>query len=151
MGRGRLQQRSLDVTDGMQRSDDRPVLSSVAPNLFVADVRAAADFFVGKLGFGLEFLYGDPPFYGEVRRDSARLALRCVDVPVFVGNIRARETLLSASITVETAAEIATLFQEFQTAGVPFHQALRTEPWGARTFIVADLDGNLVLFAGPVG
>jgi len=30
---------------------------------------------------------------------------------------------------------------------VVFHQVLKTEPWGARTFIVRDLDGNLILFA----
>jgi len=39
------------------------------------------------------------------------------------------------------------LYLEFQAAGVEFFQQLRTEPWGARTFIVADPDGNLVLFA----
>jgi len=32
---------------------------------------------------------------------------------------------------------------------VRFHQELKTEPWGARTFIVKDPDGNLILFAGP--
>jgi len=26
---------------------------------------------------------------------------------------------------------------------------LKKEPWGARTFIIQDLDGNLILFAGP--
>jgi uncharacterized glyoxalase superfamily protein PhnB len=33
-------------------------------------------------------------------------------------------------------------------AGVEFHQPLKPEPWGARTFIVRDPDGNLILFAG---
>jgi uncharacterized glyoxalase superfamily protein PhnB len=63
--------------------------------------------------------------------------------------IREREHLLSASITVETAAEIKNLFLEFQASGVHFSQALKKEPWGARTFIIIDPDGNLVLFAGP--
>jgi hypothetical protein len=40
------------------------------------------------------------------------------------------------------------LYLEYQAAGVAFHQTLRTEPWGARTFIVRDPDGNLILFAG---
>ncbi|WP_407045994.1 VOC family protein [Mesorhizobium abyssinicae] len=31
--------------------------------------------------------------------------------------------------------------------GARFHQTLRTEPWGARTFIVSDPDGNLICFA----
>jgi uncharacterized glyoxalase superfamily protein PhnB len=33
--------------------------------------------------------------------------------------------------------------------GVPFQQSLKEESWGARTFVVRDPDGNLVLFAGP--
>jgi hypothetical protein len=30
-----------------------------------------------------------------------------------------------------------------------FFQTLRKEPWGAKTFIVKDPDGNLLLFSGP--
>jgi uncharacterized glyoxalase superfamily protein PhnB len=62
---------------------------------------------------------------------------------------RDREDLLSAALTVATASEIKQLYLEFQSAGVTFHQTLRTEPWGARNFIVKDPDGNLLLFAGP--
>jgi catechol 2,3-dioxygenase-like lactoylglutathione lyase family enzyme len=126
-----------------------PVLSSTSAQLFVADIAASCDFFVGKLGFAIDFTYGDPPFYGQVRRDQARLALRLVCEPVFVGDIRQREHLLSASITVDTADEIKQLFLEFQATAAPFHQPLRKEPWGARTFIVLDPDDNLILFAGP--
>jgi len=50
-----------------------------------------------------------------------------------------------ASITMEDAKP---LFVEYQEAGVEFFQPLRSEPWGARTFIVRDPDGNLLLFAG---
>ena len=56
---------------------------------------------------------------------------------------------LSASFTVATAEEIKQLFLEFQAAGVTFFHTLRKQPWGARDFIVKDLDGNLLLFAGP--
>jgi uncharacterized glyoxalase superfamily protein PhnB len=68
---------------------------------------------------------------------------------VFVEGIREREHLLSASITVATANEIKQLFLSYQAAGVLFSQTLKKEPWGARTFVVVDPDGNLVLFAGP--
>ncbi len=47
-----------------------------------------------------------------------------------------------------TANEIKQLFLSYQAAGVSFHQALKKEPWGARTFIVSDPDENLILFAG---
>jgi catechol 2,3-dioxygenase-like lactoylglutathione lyase family enzyme len=125
-----------------------PILSGTAAQLYVADIKASCDFFTSKLGFAIDFVYGDPPFYGMVKRDHARLCMRLVCEPVFVGDIRQREHLLSASITVDTAAEIKQLL-EFQSAGVSFHQGLKKEPWGARNFIVLDPDGNLILFAGP--
>lgn len=127
----------------------KPILASTEAVLYVSDFKRACDYFVSKMGFEIEFSYGEPPFFGLVKRDRARLCFRLVCQPVFIGDIREREQLLSASITVATAAEIKELFQEFQSAGVDFFQNLKKEPWGARNFIVRDLDGNLVLFAGP--
>jgi uncharacterized glyoxalase superfamily protein PhnB len=63
--------------------------------------------------------------------------------------LRDREELLSAALIVATAEEIKQLFLEFQAAGVTFFQTLKQQPWGARNFIIRDLDGNLLLFAGP--
>jgi catechol 2,3-dioxygenase-like lactoylglutathione lyase family enzyme len=127
----------------------RPILSATEAQLYVADFKASCDFFTDKLGFAIDFIHGDPPFYGMVKRDNARLCLRFVCQPVFLGDIRQRERLLSASLTVDTAAEIRQLFSDYQRAGVPFYQSLREQPWGATNFIVLDPDGNLILFAGP--
>jgi catechol 2,3-dioxygenase-like lactoylglutathione lyase family enzyme len=137
------------VTNEAVQTTVRPILTSISPQLFVADIKASCDFFTGKLGFVVDFVYGDPPFYGQVSRDNARLSLRHFDEPVFAEDVRERESLLSATITLDTADGIRELFLAYQTAGVSFHQALRTEPWEALTFIVRDLDGNLILFAGP--
>ncbi len=127
----------------------RPVLTAAEAQLFVADVKASCAFFTTKLGFEVGFTYGEPPFYGQVRRDKALLNLRLVCEPVYVGDIREREQLLAASITLAGAAELKQLFLQYQAAGVDFFQSLKLEPWGARTFIVRDPDGNLLLFAGP--
>ncbi len=135
----------------IKRTTTRPVLSSTAAQLFVTDIQASCNFFTNKLGFTVDFVYGEPPFYGQVSRDKAQLALRLVCEPVFVRDIREREHLLSASITVDTADEIKQLFLDFQANGVPFHQTIKKEPWGARDFVVLDPDGNLILFAGPAG
>jgi catechol 2,3-dioxygenase-like lactoylglutathione lyase family enzyme len=137
------------MTDEPRQTTPRPVLHSIEAQLFVANIERSCDFYTNKLGFAVEFIYGDPPFYGQVRRDNARLNLRLVCEPVFVEGIREREHLLSASITVATANEIKELFLSYQAAGVSFTQTLKKEPWGARAFIVMDPDGNLILFAGP--
>ncbi len=130
-------------------STPHPVLTSTAAQLYVADVPAACAYFTGKLGFTVDFSYGEPPYYAHVSRDAALLALRLVCEPVFAADVREREALLSASITVETADEIKRLFADFEGAGARFHQVVEKQPWGAATFIVVDPDGNLILFAGP--
>jgi len=125
------------------------ILTSVAAHLYVRDLKASTDFFTTNLGFVIDFVYGEPPFYGQVSRDNALLALRCMDEAFFAEDIRQREGLLSASITLASTDEIKQLFLAYQTVDVPFAQPLRNEPWGAKTFIVRDPDGNLILFAGP--
>jgi catechol 2,3-dioxygenase-like lactoylglutathione lyase family enzyme len=120
-------------------------LVAAEPQLYVRDIVASCEFYSRMLGFSVAFTYGEPPFYGQVFRDSVRLNLRQVDSPVIDPPRRDAEQLLAASITLEDAEP---LFVEYQRAGVEFVQPLRAEPWGARTFIVSDADGNLLLFAG---
>ena len=138
------------LRNGVQTMTDTEALANTSllaaePQLFVADIVASCEFYTRKLGFSVAFTYGEPPFYGQVFRDGARLNLRCVSKPPMDPQLRDSEHLLSASITLDDAKP---LFLEYQAAGVAFHQTLRTEPWGARTFIVRDPDGNLILFSG---
>lgn len=129
-----------------QKSTSQPTLLDAQPQLFVSDIQAACDFYTQKLGFALAFVYGEPPFYAQVVRGAARLNLRHVDMPAFHPELRQRERdILSATITLD---DVKALFLEYTANGVPFHQPLRLEPWGARTFIVCDRDGNLIAFAG---
>jgi catechol 2,3-dioxygenase-like lactoylglutathione lyase family enzyme len=133
------------MNDPHTETQSKPTLLAAEPQLFVADVEASCEFYTKKLGFTVAFIYGEPPFYGQVFRDGARLNLRYLDEPAIRPELQDREHLLSVSITLDDAKP---LFLEFQAADVVFHQVLKTEPWGARTFIVRDPDGNLILFAG---
>lgn len=137
------------VLDRPERNTPKAVITCAEPQLFVADVNASCDFFRQKLGFSIAFIYGEPPYYAQVSRDSARLNIRCATQLTIDPAVRDREALLSASMTVATANEIKLLFLEFQSAGATFYQTLKHQPWGARNFVVKDLDGNLLLFAGP--
>jgi catechol 2,3-dioxygenase-like lactoylglutathione lyase family enzyme len=137
------------MSDPAAQTTSKAVITATAAELFVADISASCDFFTRRLGFSIVFVYGEPPFYAQVKRDRGLLNLKCVDRPVIDPALRDRESLLSADMGVETHEEIKQLFLEFQAAGVTFFQTLRKEPWGAKTFIVKDPDGNLLLFAGP--
>lgn len=124
----------------------KPMIIAAEPQLFVLDMEASRRFYCEKLGFDVAFAYGEPPFYAQVFRGGGRLNLRRVQAPAFDSGFRSRERdALSAMITVDDAKA---LFLEFANTGVVFHQPLRTEPWGARVFIVEDPDGNLIGFAG---
>jgi catechol 2,3-dioxygenase-like lactoylglutathione lyase family enzyme len=129
----------------MRLDAGKPMLIAAEPQLFVADIPAACDFYTRALGFSVVFSYGDPPFYAQVVRDGARLNFRHVDAPVIDPSRRDEDSLLAATITVDDAEQ---LYEELATAGVSFAEDLRTEEWGARTFIIRDPDGNLILFAG---
>lgn len=133
------------MTETQAEKLSHPTLLASEPQLFVRDVGASVKFYSEKLGFAARFAYGEPPFYGQVVRDGAALNLRRVDIPAIDPARRDSEELLSASITLDDAKP---LFLEFQASGVEFHHGLKTEPWGARTFIVRDPDGNLILFSG---
>jgi uncharacterized glyoxalase superfamily protein PhnB len=122
------------------------VIVASEPHVFVSNIENASAFYVDKLGFTLMFSYGEPPFFAQVARDEGRLNLRMVSGPVFDSGFRSREgDAVTATFALDDAKP---LFLEFQKAGVTFHQTLKTEPWGARTFIVQDPDGNFILFAG---
>jgi catechol 2,3-dioxygenase-like lactoylglutathione lyase family enzyme len=130
------------MTDRTASETAKPFLAFAEPQLFVSDIDTACAFYGQKLGFRTRFTYGEPAFYAQVVRDGARLNLRHVDKPVF--DKKTGEDLLAATIILD---DIKALFLEYQAIGAPFHQPLRSEPWGARTFIVEDLDGNLICFA----
>jgi len=122
------------------------MLKQAIPNIFVKDFRAALAYYSGALGFRPLFVYGDVPFYAHVARDEALLALRHVDRPVI--DHTAGEDLLSAFIEV---SDVNALHQELRAAGARLPQPPRDEPWGMRSMIASDLDGNLIGFASALG
>jgi catechol 2,3-dioxygenase-like lactoylglutathione lyase family enzyme len=121
-------------------------ITAAEPQILVSDLAVSIEFYTRKLGFDVVFAYGEPPFYAQVARGGARLNLRCVQGRAYNSGLGERENdVLTATLTLEDAEP---LFLELRAAGVEFHQSLRREPWGARTFIVSDPDGNLLGFAG---
>lgn len=99
-------------------SDETITILAAEPQIVVADMQRSLAFRIGPLVTG----------------------------PVFDGAFRARNAdALSATLT---PIDVKPLCPELQRAGVAFHQSLRSEPWRAPTFTVADPGGNLIGFAG---
>lgn len=119
------------------------VLKPAVPILFVRDVPASAAFFREKLGFAIDFLHGEPPFYGSVSRGETCLHLRFVHAPNFA-ELAAREmSLILATIEV---SDVQALFEEFRGRGVELAQTPTKQDWGGTDFHVRDPDGNAISF-----
>lgn len=113
------------------------------PFVFVRDIEAACAYYADRLGFRVDFTYGQPPFYAEVSRDGIALCVRCTDTPMIDLERARREEIVPVSIQVEGVKQ---LYLEYQRAEVEFSQPYRVEPYGPRGFIVDDPDGNRLLF-----
>ena len=123
-----------------------PRLTRAVPVILVLDVQASADFFRATLGFSIDFLHGQPAFYGSVSRDGACVHLKFVHERVLAVGAQDRDGLITAFIEVEN---VKALYAEYVTAGATFDQKLKKQAWGGRDFIVRDPDGNGICFVGP--
>lgn len=120
-----------------------PMLRGVVPILFVRDVSSAVRFYEEKLGFHVDFLHGNPPFYASVSRDSACIHLRFVHQPNFSALAHQETSLILASFEV---TDVKALFEEYVARGVDCPQKLVRQAWGGLDFRVRDPDGNVVSF-----
>jgi uncharacterized glyoxalase superfamily protein PhnB len=118
-------------------------LNSAVPILLVRDVTASAAYFQERLGFEIDFLYGDPPFYGSVSRGEACLNLRFVRDPTFA-QLAAREASLILAII--EVSDVQALFAEFVGRGARIAQPPTHEDWGGTDLHVRDPDGNVIAF-----
>lgn len=120
-------------------------VTAVVPILLVSDVSTSATWFADRLGFVVDFLHGEPPFYGSVSRDGVRIHLRYVVDPVFAGIAAREEQLIAASFEV---SDVRALYAEIEGRGAEIAQPLIAQPWGGTDFHVRDPDGNIVSFVG---
>ncbi|MBN1239184.1 MAG: VOC family protein [Gammaproteobacteria bacterium] len=120
-------------------------LDAARPVLFVRNVQVAAEYYRDRLGFRIDFLHGHPPFYGSVSRDGATLHLRFVHEPVLIMERAREEELIMAFVETRN---VKALYAEYVAAGVELAQKLTKQAWGGTDFIVRDLDGNTIAFAG---
>ena len=113
-------------------------LSVAVPILTVSDIDAAAATYE-KLGFNLEFKYGEPPFYGGVVRDGVGLHLSTGD-PERAGHG-------ACYVMVDSVDE---LWAEIEGKGLEVLEAIGDRPYGMRDFYVKDADGNTIGFGSEL-
>lgn len=130
---------------GQPETQDTAV-ANAKPLLYVADLEVSATFYRDQLGFRIDFLHGNPPFYGSVSRDGATLHLKLVHEPVFAAGAAEREGLIMAFVA--TPKNVRELYAEYRAADAEIVQRLTKQAWGGTDVIVRDPDGNAIAFVG---
>ena len=103
------------------------------PELPVADVERAQEYYRDVFGFEIAWLYPGKEI-GAVTDDNATLFFRKRALP------------FEPAVHWVFAEDIDVTYQELKASGAKIVDPLETKPWGLRQFTVEDLDGNVFYF-----
>lgn len=119
------------------------ILASAAVFL-VADVIKAANYYKEVLGFNYDRLWGEPPDFCMVWRDSSCIMLsQSPDKTAIRSNTSIVWAIWDAYFWVD---EVDALFQEFKNKEVIVFYEPFVKPYGVKEFVVKDLDGYQLAF-----
>lgn len=121
----------------------RPQFFGLQPVLAVHDVAQTVSFYCDRLGFDLDFLYGDPPQHAAVAASDwspEAVTLQFAQVPV------GTPLALTGWCYIFVEAGIDALYEAYVAAGVEIIRPLQTFPWGMREFDILDCNGYQLRF-----
>ena len=105
-------------------------LGTPVPELPVADVERAQQYYRGTLGFEIGWLYPGKEI-GAVSREKVTIFFRKKQPP------------FEPAIHWIFAEDIDATYQEMKSLGANIVDPLEKKPWGITQFTVVDIDGNL--------
>jgi catechol 2,3-dioxygenase-like lactoylglutathione lyase family enzyme len=126
-------------------------LDYISPCFIVTDLKTSVEFYVDKLGFEIRYMAPEEsPFFAIVGREKVSIMLKAIapNILPVPNHTRHRWARLDAYIS---ASDPDSLFEEYRSRGVVFHQSLRDDEDGLRGFEVADADGYVLFFGRPNG
>jgi len=116
-------------------------LGRIAAGIGVRDIARAVAFYERVLGLEKTFENGQPTSFVIMKRDGAELHLSLA--PEHVAPL-----FNAAHLIVEDGVD--EVHRRCVEAGAPIVSPLRDAPWGLRTFVFADPDGNRIDVGQPL-
>jgi catechol 2,3-dioxygenase-like lactoylglutathione lyase family enzyme len=118
----------------------------VGPHFAVRDVSRAKSFYESVLGFGLEYIDGDPPHYAVVFRDEVYIHLSLPSHPGF--NPGGGRAFMAVSGVEHLWDQVRSAAEE------SICESLEDRDYGHgvrfRGFAIRDIDGNILRIAEPL-
>lgn len=127
----------------------RATITAQAPILFASDLPAAISYWVDKVGFEARGVWGEPPDFAILVRDSVHLMLSQAPAEhEIVPYWRIKDKLWNAYFWVDDAR---TLFDELTGRGAAIDYDLCEQPYGVLEFGIQDPDGHDIAFGEVLG
>ena len=115
-------------------------IETMSPQFLVADIERSLQFYTSKLGFDLDFRYGD--FYAGIKRDGHSIHLKLGDPSPQDRAHRRDNEHLDVTFSVQG---LDAIYEDLRSRAVAITQPLREMPYG-REFYVSDPDGYILAF-----
>jgi predicted enzyme related to lactoylglutathione lyase len=116
-------------------------LGRAAPTIAVADIERATRFYERAFGFGKTFENGDPVAFVILKRDDAEIHLT---------RVAAHAGAAHNVMHLVVVSGVEEIYRRCEAEGAPIVERMRDAPWGMRTFVVADPDGNRIDVGQPL-
>lgn len=126
----------------MNNLPDQPVFSHAEPVLPVLDVVATIRYWQDVLGFPTQWVWGDPPTLGAVSWHGAHIQ--------FLKNEKLAKASAGNSVWMRLR-NIDQLYKLHRERKVEIVDALQRQPWGMDQYVVKDINGYYLCFAGNSG
>src|SRR5205809_7663159 len=110
-------------------------IKKMSPQFLVTDIERSIEFYIKKLGFDIDFSYGD--FYVGIIKEGYSIHLKTGKPAIEERQNRRRNQDLDVVFSVD---DIEDLYEELSNKSVEFIQHLRKMDYG-REFYIADPDG----------
>ena len=119
-------------------------IHSAVPVIGTDNIEKSLKYYIEVLGFTLDFKYGDPPVYAGVKSGEAEIYL--TNDPHLAKGIKESKLVPEVFIWVSDAES---LFKDHINKGAEIVEPLSDRPWGARQYVVREINGYHIKFAQP--
>jgi catechol 2,3-dioxygenase-like lactoylglutathione lyase family enzyme len=124
-------------------------LTYISPSFIVTDLKTSVAFYTDKLGFEIRHIGpDDDPFWAIVGRDNISIFLKAIAPGIKPVPNHTRHEWARWDAYISTA-DPDTLFEEYRSRGITFHQPLLDDGDNLRGFEIEDADGYVLFFGRP--
>lgn len=120
-------------------------IHSTVPVIGTDDIRKSLSYYTEVLGFSPDFEFGNPIVYAGVKSGDAEI--------YFTYDPKLSDALKERKINPEIfiwLSDVDSLFKEHVTKGAEIVEPIYDRPWGARQYVVKEINGYHLKFAQPL-